>query len=373
MIIQKIPYNRVNDADDTFAPYANDENISLQEIPGYGFDMGATDLKELSDSVKAIRTATGGSFDNSKGYIVGGTLPKLWISSLSVNKNLFTSTETLATQSVNLPAGTYTFGFESGAGSITSSNGTGTATGHGAVSAGDSRTITVTGAGTIDFTASGTVQQAMLNSGSNLLNYQPRVGATTVQPQDFGTENSSISFNNGTTDDMIVIDSTRSYFKLSSTAPKNLTTGYEPGALFSGTNPITVTAWVNFDATGSSEFIINKGSEIVLRKEVSDRPEFILNGFTTNDRATGSTALSASTWYQLAGTFDGTTIKVFINGVEDGTATPTGTYSLVAQNFTVGGTNEPNCKFDGGTVYDTALSAADLLAIFNAEKGYYGL
>lgn len=355
---------------DIYDVYAEAQNEKLQQIPDYGFDMGTSNLRELSDSSIATIEGTGGGFDSSKGFYVGGTLPKLWVSSLSVNKNLFLNTATLSTQNVTLLTGDYTFGFTSGGGSITSSDGTGTATGHGAVSAGGSRTITVTVAGTFTFTVAGTVEEAMLNAGSTILNYQHRTN-TAVQPVNFGETDSSVTFLNGSNLTSIIKTATRTSFSLSSSGPRIINTTYNPS--LSGTDPVTVMGWVNFNGLGSSEYIVNKGTEIVLRKGVGDNPEFILNGFTSDDRATGSGTLSASTWYFLAGSFDGTTIRVLRNGVVTGSATPTGSYSSVVQNFAIGGVDAPNAKIDGVRVFESYLPESAILEIFNAEKSYYGI
>jgi len=39
--------------------------------------------------------------------------------------------------------------------------------------------------------------------------------------------------------------------------------------------------------------------------------------------ASGTTVVAASTWYHVAGTYDGTTMRVYVNGVQEGTFTPT--------------------------------------------------
>lgn len=68
--------------------------------------------------------------------------------------NVFLNSDAPATQSIALTTQDYTVSVF-GTGSVTSSNGTGTATGHGAATEGSPVTITVTGAGTIVFTVAG--------------------------------------------------------------------------------------------------------------------------------------------------------------------------------------------------------------------------
>ncbi len=68
--------------------------------------------------------------------------------------NEFLNSDAAATQNIALGTGTFTCSVH-GAGSVTSSDGTGTASGHGAATDGTPVTIVVSGAGTITYTVSG--------------------------------------------------------------------------------------------------------------------------------------------------------------------------------------------------------------------------
>ena len=101
---------------------------------------------------------------------------RLKADTLSVPYNLFTSNVTLATQTLWLNIGFYSFGFQDGAGSITSSSGTATVTAHQTATQGwtNFKTIEVTTAGTVIFTVTSTVNYAILNQGVTLLPYEQR-------------------------------------------------------------------------------------------------------------------------------------------------------------------------------------------------------
>lgn len=101
---------------------------------------------------------------------------RLVADTLSVPYNLFTSNVTLATQTLWLNIGFYSFGFQDGAGSITSSSGTATVTAHQTATQGwtNFKTIEVTTAGTVIFTVTSTVNYAILNQGVTLLPYEQR-------------------------------------------------------------------------------------------------------------------------------------------------------------------------------------------------------
>lgn len=77
--------------------------------------------------------------------------------------------------------------------------------------------------------------------------------------------------------------------------------------------------------------------------------------------AVGGEALTVGTWSHLALTYDGTTIRVFHNGVEVGSQAASGTMTSY-DYFTV---RASSGDVDEVRVYDTALSAAEIDAIAN--------
>ncbi len=77
--------------------------------------------------------------------------------------NKFLNSDAPATQDISLSTGLHTLSVH-GTGSVTSSNGTGTATGHGAATDGAPVTINVTGAGTITFTVAGSPTYAQVEA-----------------------------------------------------------------------------------------------------------------------------------------------------------------------------------------------------------------
>ena len=101
---------------------------------------------------------------------------------------------------------------------------------------------------------------------------------------------------------------------------------------------ITVEAWVSL-----RDYAANNGPYILARRETtgdkrvatlwvntSGNPIFTcsLNGIAETS-ATGTTALTLNTWYRLQGTFDGSNVKVYIDGVQNGASA-----ALVGNLFT---------------------------------------
>lgn len=101
---------------------------------------------------------------------------------------------------------------------------------------------------------------------------------------------------------------------------------------FSGNDPITISCWVNLDTFSGSDWFLAQGTEIVLARDTSNRAQFILNSFTTNDRVVGGT-LSTLTDHYLVGRYDGVNLEVFLDGVSVGTVVPTGTYGGITNDF----------------------------------------
>ena len=84
--------------------------------------------------------------------------------------------------------------------------------------------------------------------------------------------------------------------------------------------------------------------------------------------AFGSSALSVNTWVHIAGTFDGTNVRLFIDGVQDGIAARTADLSQETNNTYVGSSpyNEFfNGRIDDFRIYNRALSAAEIVTAMN--------
>lgn len=99
---------------------------------------------------------------------------------------------------------------------------------------------------------------------------------------------------------------------------------------------------------------------------------------------TGSAAFSTGNWYLLAATYDGTTSKVYVNAVEDGTrniATDSGGYTSLYFNGQSGyhgcyfGHNEQSnnaamaADLDSFYIWDTCLTPTQISALYNAGSG----
>jgi len=170
------------------------------------------------------------------------------------------------------------------------------------------------------------------------------------------------------------------------------TTGEVNGALsFNGTNSyvsvtdtvsldpsqITVAAWINCTNPNSS-----KQQSIIAKDGVQRAFDFkIINAklqmsFESGSNAaavSGTTVLAANTWYFIAATYDGSTMKVYVNGALDGSGAaklPTG-WDNNAQPLTIGGVANGVVFFSGildeVRMYGSALSQAQIQALQNGS------
>ena len=159
-------------------------------------------------------------------------------------------------------------------------------------------------------------------------------------------------------------------------------------AVLVGPGQGTFTCWVKLAAsnvnhagiftsqTGASwaamRFVINIYTPNKIRFVISDGSSATTNGCVSN------TALSYGEWYHVACTYDGTSMKIYLNGVLDDTFNTTkvpGTYTPSATM--VGSQNHGNRYLNGGInivkIYNKALSQAEVEQNFSANKSRFNL
>jgi RHS repeat-associated protein len=119
------------------------------------------------------------------------------------------------------------------------------------------------------------------------------------------------------------------------------------GSALSITGALTVEAWFKASTTTGNQCIVSKvgtassgddgGYAIQL---LGAQPAFYTfkNGSQYSIAYSG-TNISADTWYHVAGVYDGTNIKIYLNGVLTGTATPTYTPAASTSDLKIGALN----------------------------------
>ncbi len=126
------------------------------------------------------------------------------------------------------------------------------------------------------------------------------------------------------------------------------------------------------DTEAPREYILNlakTGSQVHFRAHVTT------NGILTY--VDGATPVAEHTWYHVAMTYDGTALKLYVNGSQDASIPATGTISANTQPFRIGGGAPPdhaqyffNGLVDEVQLHNRALPASVIQEIYN--KGVFG-
>jgi hypothetical protein len=113
---------------------------------------------------------------------------------------------------------------------------------------------------------------------------------------------------------------------------------------------------------------------------------FTINGNLVNFGCQGNTPIphanfsttivNTGNWFHAAATYDGSTVKIYVNGVLESTTARSGTITAGAKNIgssSGGGSEYFNGTIDNVKIYNRALSAAEVQQNFNALRGRYGI
>ncbi len=144
------------------------------------------------------------------------------------------------------------------------------------------------------------------------------------------------------------------------------------------TNAFALSAWISPEGlSGQREIMRNDAGNgnrgIDIRTNGAHAEVYTYNGAVRS--VMGSITLSTSVWTHIVGTYDGTSLKLFVNGVQDGTLSTSGNVVLsstslfigsgVYQGFLAGSQGEFRGKIDEVRVYNRALSADEVAKLYN--------
>lgn len=152
------------------------------------------------------------------------------------------------------------------------------------------------------------------------------------------------------------------------------------------TTNVTLSAWVQFTTVGVKSTIIEvddsatgfTGTGLSFRDNTAGKFRFIVYDGTTIISLETTTAnyTDVNRWYHVVGTYDGTTSKLYVDGVQDGSTT--GTINPMTLNSITLGANRngasSHANFHNGIldelgVWDTDLDATEISTLYNAGVG----
>ena len=168
------------------------------------------------------------------------------------------------------------------------------------------------------------------------------------------------------------LDGSTEYFETSGT----------PSALINANN-FTFQLWVKMHTTGTTDYIASQTTDDgnnqnwLLRFHSDNKIKFYVYG--TDEYLSTTSTYSANTWYHIAGVVEADgTVKIYVNGTLEVSSSSGKSADTVSRNTFIGSLGQSSSgRFDGdiGAVkyYKKALTAAELLADYNATKSTYGL
>lgn len=147
------------------------------------------------------------------------------------------------------------------------------------------------------------------------------------------------------------------------------------GVTGGGTFPVghTMAAWVNPSAVAPNTNIFEStGGIFYLSLHASGNRAFHSANIAGQRTINGTTLMSTGNWYFVVGTYDNANLKVYVNGVLDGTVAVTGADVSADPYFCIGA-NSCNSywttgKVDDVRIYSRPLSADEILAMYKAGK-----
>lgn len=126
-------------------------------------------------------------------------------------------------------------------------------------------------------------------------------------------------------------------------------------------NP-TVEAWVKMtEVPGASSYCVASCRSAALGNALfvttDAKAQFWFGGVTSSNSITGLTTLVADTWYHLRGTYNGSVLKVYVNGVLDASLTVSlGAASAHTNPLTIGRQSHSASSYFKGQIADARLS-----------------
>ncbi|MBZ5589861.1 MAG: LamG domain-containing protein [Acidobacteriia bacterium] len=138
----------------------------------------------------------------------------------------------------------------------------------------------------------------------------------------------------------------------------------------SPTGAITIDAWINTTTTNATSRIVDKitagGGDGYLLDLLRGRLRLLIDSTSV----TGSTTLQPGVTYHVAGTYDGSTLTVYLDGVSDGTSLFSGAIPTSSLPVRIGadssGANTFSGWIDEVEIFNRALSSTEVQAIRNA-------
>lgn len=144
---------------------------------------------------------------------------------------------------------------------------------------------------------------------------------------------------------------------------------------------MSISMWFNMTTTPGDSRLIMKGVGIgggdhywgMTMNGGSDRPQFRIFASAVMTSLEASTVLTPGVWYHIVGTYDGTTMRIYVNAVEENTVAKIGDVRTGPVDIWLGdqpgdpGSRPTDGKMADVRVYNRVLNPEEIQAIFHAR------
>jgi len=149
-----------------------------------------------------------------------------------------------------------------------------------------------------------------------------------------------------------------------------------------GTTNITASAWVYYTAYGGGgqpySVITVKGFPWTwLLENPSNTFTFRISAGGADVNVVDTSTHLLNTWYYVVGSYDGSAMRIYVNGVLKNARSQAGTLGTNSETAKIGTYQGTNYNLTGRianvSIYNKTLSSTEILQNYNALKGRYGL
>ena len=144
------------------------------------------------------------------------------------------------------------------------------------------------------------------------------------------------------------------------------------------TSAITLEAWVYYDGSNGKGLLgrwsTGSDNNYLLYTSTSSIGQFYIN--TTAASVINTSTLTTGNWYHLVGTYDGSDMRIYLNGSEETNTSKTGSISTSSNDIEIGrysinSTYAYSDQIAQPRIYNRALTAEEVQRNYNAGKNIY--
>ncbi len=152
--------------------------------------------------------------------------------------------------------------------------------------------------------------------------------------------------------------------------------------IFMLTTPVTIACWAKNEASTSLKVLVEVGRDFhpfnLHTRNTGTDVRFERSNLQDNVESTGAQFTSTSPWRHIVGTYDGTNLELYVDGVSQGTAASTTSLAVApeAAKTTVIGRGYPlsswssfNGKIDDVLIYTRAFTANEVKKLYLLPRG----